>query len=176
MKEQFTIQSCGDRRYLLFLVGKNASGEQFLFCPCNAEVVTVAFHPDGEFLGYQVRDLKEQFAILKSAPDAKEYDQQRSQSKGSARCDQLMYDTSYEWAAELGVTECPIQVHEFEIPAWRIAVLKYPDVLFEYKKTRDEWQDEELEEYLDTWETHGMFKLWIGRDYDMRRDGTVEST
>jgi len=170
-----TIQTCGDRRYLLFLAGKNAVGEQFLICPLTTEVVAAAFHPNGEPLGWQVRELSAEFEKIKSAPDAKERHRSGS-SKGSLRCDQLLYDTAYAWAEELGVTECPIQVQPFELPKWQIAVVEYPAYLSEYKASRVYGLDDELEEALTSWETNRMFKLWIGRDYDMFPDGTVEST
>jgi hypothetical protein len=170
-----TIQTCGDRRYLLFLAGKNTVGEQFLICPLTTEVVAAAFHPNGEPLGWQVRDLSAEFEKINSAPDAKER-HKFGGSNGGRRCDQLLYDTAYTWADELGVVECPIQVQEFEIPRWQIAVGGYPAYLAEYKDSREYGLDDELEQELTSWETNRMFKLWVGRDYDMFPDGTVEST
>lgn len=114
------------------------------------EVVAVAFHPDGELLGWKVRDLSEEFRKIKSAPEGKGRDPNEWRSIASRRCDQLMYDTAYAWAVELGVKECPIQVQEFEIPEWRIAVVQYPAYLAEYKESREYGQDEELEDALNS--------------------------
>jgi hypothetical protein len=158
------------------LAGKNEVGEQFLICPMNKEVVAVSFHPNGEPLGWKVRDLSEEFIKIKSAPDAKEWDEQSTSSKGSKRCDQLLTDTAYAWANELGMKECPIQVQEFEIPQWRIAVVEYPAYLADYKASREHGLDDELEIALNSWERKGMFELWVGRDYDTFPDGRVEST
>jgi hypothetical protein len=177
MKKTFTIQTYGDRQGADFIAGKNEVGEQFLICPLDKEVVAVAFHPNGEPLGWKVRDLSEEFTKIKSAPDAQERDPSgRSRSKGSIGCDQLLYDTAYAWADELGMKECPVQVQEFEIPEWRIAVVEYPAYLAEYKARREDGRDDELEEALESWESGRMFKLWVGRDYDMFPDGRVEST
>ncbi len=175
MKKTFTIQTCGDRRYLLFLTGKNEAGEQFLICPMSKEVVAAAFHPNGEPLGYKVRDLTSEFEQIKLAPDAKARHSSGG-SNGGVRCDQLLYDTAYAWADELGVVQCPIQVHQFEIPQWEIAVVEYPAYLSDYKDRREDGLDDELEIALTSWESNRMFKLWVGRDYDMFPDGTVEST
>jgi hypothetical protein len=62
----------------------------------------VAFHPDGEPLGWKVRDLSEEFRKIKSAPEGKGRDPNEWRSIASRRCDQLMYDTAYAWAVELG--------------------------------------------------------------------------
>ncbi len=175
MTKTFTIQSCASRRSVDFLAGKNKAGEQFLICPMSTGVVAVAFHPNGEPLGWKVRDLTAQFEQIMSAPDANERHQWGG-SNGSERCGHLLSDTAYAWADELGVTVCPIQVQEFDLPQWRIAVVEYPAYLVEYKACREFGLDDELEEALKSWESKKMFKLWVGRDYDMFPDGTIEST
>ncbi len=174
MKKKFTIQTYAGKPPS-FLAGKNGVGEQFLICPRRNAVVAIAFHPDGQPLGWKVKDVSKEIDKIFAAPDAKEKDKFWG-SRANVRCAELMNDTVNQWVDELGVKQEPIHVQEFDIPEWGISIAQYPEFLYEYKLTRDDYPDEELEDALQGWESGNMFKLWVGKDYDMFGDGTVEST
>lgn len=149
---------CGSRPYQIrdgipFRTGSLANGDQILLSRFGSYAVAVLFSAIGQYLRYD------------SYPIGPESDFPDSE-----------IDTVFR---RLGATPGVIRFAAFSIPEYGIETRDVPDYLQEYIDTPAAFPEDtavHLKEAVEAWMRSGGFVLIWGNDYEISRDGEIESS
>lgn len=135
-----------------FVTGKSDDGKQFLISGDFQGMMCLAFSPEGEYLGQEIRPLQNPDHFTKECLD---------------------------WLAELDASPATIEIKPFYLDGQYIGIKNLPDFLEEFiadPASYDEDQQESLPKVLADWRANKQFVFQWHEEYWMFENGEIEST